>query len=118
MKNIPEKKMGIIASPGDRRDDDLIEFGQIAASMYDDIIIRFDRDTRGRSKESIVELFGRGIYDVKPNMKYKVIPDTQTAIHFAVENSEKGSYVVICADNAIYTLGLVQNVAEQYQGRI
>lgn len=118
LKNIQGRKLGIIASPGDRRDADLIEFGQIAASMYDDIIIRFDRDTRGRSKESIVELFARGMHAVKPGLEYQVIPDTQTAIHYAVENAEKGSYVVICADNAIYTLGLTQNVAEMYRDQI
>lgn len=114
LKNIPGRKLGIIASPGDRRDADLIEFGEIAASMYDDIIIRFDRDTRGRSEESIVELLGKGIHNVKPEQEFKVIADTQTAIHYAVENAEKGSYVVICADNAIYTLGLTQNVAAIY----
>jgi cyanophycin synthetase len=115
LNNIPHKKTGIIASPGDRRDADLIEFGEIAASMYDNIIIRFDRDTRGRSTESIVEHLGKGIHNIKPGMEYKVIPDTQTAIHFAVENAEKGSYVVICADNAIYTVGLTQKIAELYQ---
>jgi cyanophycin synthetase len=115
LKNIPGRKLGIIASPGDRRDADLVEFGQIAASMYDDIIIRFDRDTRGRSRESIVELFARGIHAVKPGLEFNVIADTQTAIQYAVENAEKGSYVVICADNAIYTLGLTQNVAAIYQ---
>jgi len=114
LKNIPERKLGIIAVPGDRRDDDIIEFGQIAASMYDDIIIRFDRDTRGRSEKSIVELLSQGIYSVAPEMTFKVIPDTQTAIHYTVDNAEKGSYVVICADNAIHTLQLVQNVALQY----
>jgi len=115
LNNIPHKKLGIIASPGDRRDADLVEFGEIAASMYDDIIIRFDRDTRGRSTESIVEHLGKGIHHIKPEMEYKVIPDTKSAIHFALENAEKESYVVICADNAIYTVDLVQKVAKLYQ---
>ena len=60
LKHIPQKKTGIITVPGDRRDDDIVEFGQIAASMYDDIFIRFDRDTRGRNEESIVELLSQG----------------------------------------------------------
>ncbi|MBW7674174.1 cyanophycin synthetase [Chryseobacterium chendengshani] len=115
LKNIPAKKLGIIAVPGDRRDADIIEFGQIAASMYDKIIIRFDRDTRGRSEESIVDLLSRGIRDINSELEYKVIADTQTAIQYAVDNGEKGSYVVICADNAIHTLGLTRNVAAHYQ---
>lgn len=115
LKHIPEKKTGIITVPGDRRDNDIIEFGQIAASMYDDIIIKFDRDTRGRTEESIVELLGQGIQDIKPDLEYKVIGDTQSAIHFAIDNAEKGSYVVICADNAIKTLQITKNVAQLYQ---
>src|SRR5690606_10468499 len=60
LKNIPERKLGIITGTGDRRDEDIVDFARIAASMYDDIIIRFDRDTRGRTKESIVKMLEKG----------------------------------------------------------
>jgi len=114
LKHISEKKTGIITVPGDRRDNDIIEFGEIAASMYDDIIIRFDRDTRGRSEESIIELLALGIQNVKPDLEYKVIADTQSAIHFAIDTAETGSYVVICADDAIETLKITRKVAQLY----
>jgi cyanophycin synthetase len=115
LKHITEKKTGIITVPGDRRDNDIMEFGQIAASMYDDIIIKFDRDLRGRSEESTVQLLGQGIQDIKPDLDYKVIADTKSAIHFAIDTAEKGSYVVICADDAIQTLKIVQDIALLYQ---
>ena len=115
LKHIPEKKTGIITVPGDRRDNDIIEFGEIAASMYDEIIIKFDRDTRGRSEESITELLAQGIQNIKPDLECKVIGDTHSAIHFAIENAEKGSYVVICADDAIQTLKITQDVAQLYE---
>lgn len=115
LKNIFEKKLGIIAVPGDRRDDDIVEFGRIAGEMYDDIIIRFDRDTRGRSEQSIVTLLAQGINSSKPDLSFKVIADTETAIQYAVENAPKGSYIVICADNAIYTLGLTEKVAAKFK---
>ncbi len=110
LRNLPEKKIGIIAVPGDRRDDDIIEFGQIAAGMYDDIIIRFDHDMRGRSEASIVELLEKGIRQVKPEIECKVIADVLPAVHFAIEHSEPGDYVVICADNAIQTVELIKNI--------
>jgi len=115
LKNISGRKLGIITGTGDRREEDIIEFGRIASSMFDDIIIRFDRDLRGRAKESIIELIDRGIHEINPQQEYLIIPDTQTAIEYAVANAEKGSYVVICADNAIYTLGLTRNVAAKYE---
>ncbi len=115
LKNIPARKLGIITGTGDRREEDIVEFGRIAAEMYDEIIIRFDRDLRGRSKESIVELLTRGIHEVNPQQEYQIIPDTQAAIHFAVANAEKDTYVVVCADNASYTVGLTKNVALQFE---
>ncbi len=118
LKNIPGRKLGIITGTGDRREEDIIEFGRIAAAMFADIIIRFDRDLRGRTKESIVELLARGMYEINPKQEYQVIPDTQTAIHFAISTAEKGSYVVICADNATYTLGLTREVALQFQNQL
>ncbi len=115
LKNIPEKKLGIITGTGDRRKEDIVEFGRIAASMFEEIIIRFDRDLRGRTKESIVELLQQGMHQINPLQEFRIIPDTRTAIEFAVANAQKGSYVVICADNATYTLGLTKSVALQYQ---
>lgn len=118
LKNIDAKKIGIITGTGDRREQDIIEFGRIAAETYDEIIIRFDRDLRGRTKESIVELLTKGIQEVNPEQQFRIIPDTQTAIHHAVDTAEKGSYVVVCADNATYTVGLTKNVALQFENRM
>ncbi len=115
LKHIDKKKTGIITIAGDRRDEDIIEFGQIAASMYDHIIIKFDRDTRGRSEESTVGLLGQGIREVKPDSEYRIIADTHEAIHFAIDTAEKGSYVVICADDAAQTLNVIRYIAGLYQ---
>ncbi|KAA0128401.1 cyanophycin synthetase [Chryseobacterium sp. SN22] len=115
LRHIKEKKTGIITIAGDRRDEDIIEFGQIAASMYDHIIIKFDRDTRGRSEESTAGLLAQGIRDVKPDFEYRIIADTQAAIHFAIDTAEKGSYVVICADDAAQTLNITQYIAGLYE---
>src|SRR6476620_9717755 len=54
MNNIEERKTGIITGVGDRRDEDIVEVGKIAAEMYDDIIIRLDLDMRGRTQKEIV----------------------------------------------------------------
>lgn len=115
LKNIRGFKTGIITGTGDRREEDIVAFGRIAAAMYDRIIIRFDRDLRGRSQEQILEILASGIRDKDPGRQFEVIPDTQTAIHHAVATAEKGSFVVICADNATYTVGLTKIVAAQFQ---
>ncbi len=115
LKHYSGKKTGIIAVPGDRRDSDIIEFGEIAATMYDEIIIRLDRDTRGRSEESIVKFLKEGIQNVKPGFDCKVIADSTSAIHYAIDRGQKGSTVVICAENALETLEITKNIAQLYQ---
>lgn len=114
IKNISEKKLGIITGTGDRRDEDIIEFGKIAAGMFDEIIIRSDRDLRGRTIESIIEHLRKGMDQVKPDLEFQIISETGAAIHYAISNAPKDSYVVVCADNATYTLGLVNKIKLQF----
>lgn len=115
IKNIPNRKLGIITGTGDRREEDIIEFGKIAAGMFDDIIIRFDRDLRGRTMDAILELLQKGFDQNKPVLKFEIITETGAAIHHAISTVQKGSYVIVCADNATYTLGLVNKIQQQFQ---
>ena len=47
MKNWPGRRIGVVGGPGDRRDDDFITLGKLAAQMFDELIIKEDDDTRG-----------------------------------------------------------------------
>ena len=47
-------KIGIISGTGDRRDDDIRELGRISAKYFDEIIIRCDKNLRGRTADEIV----------------------------------------------------------------
>jgi cyanophycin synthetase len=42
------RSIGVITVPGDRRDEDVTAFGRLAATTFDEIIIREDIDPRGR----------------------------------------------------------------------
>ena len=39
----------MIGIPGDRRDEDQLEYGAIAARAFDEIIVREDKNLRGRA---------------------------------------------------------------------
>ncbi|GAB3279354.1 hypothetical protein GCM10027347_54010 [Larkinella harenae] len=69
------RKVGILTGVGDRRDHDLTLLGQVAAGIFDEIIIRLDDDTRGRDREQIVKLLQEGIQTVNRNIVIEVIPD-------------------------------------------
>ena len=58
-------KVGIISGTGDRRDEDIRELGGISAKYFDEIIIRQDKNLRGRTAEEIVNLLVEGINETK-----------------------------------------------------
>ena len=91
-------KVGIIAGVGDRRDEDLIQLGQLASQMFDEIIIRQDKNLRGRSENEIIDLMMKGIQTDNPKKKVKIIPKESEAIDYALKNAKKGSFIVICSD--------------------
>ena len=45
----PGRAIGVIGIPGDRRDEDQREYGAIAAGAFDEIIVREDKNLRGRA---------------------------------------------------------------------
>lgn len=91
-------KIGIIAGVGDRRDEDIVSLGVLAAKMFDEVVVRQDRNLRGRSEQEIIELMLKGIHSIDPNKKYTVIPSEPEAIDYAFKNAVKGAFIIICSD--------------------
>ncbi len=87
-------KIGIIASPGDRRDEDIENIGYISAQMFNDIIIRHDKDGRGRSNDEITSLLKSGILKYNPDHKYTIISDEKQALLHAMQNAGEDSFIV------------------------
>ncbi|MBK5212185.1 MAG: cyanophycin synthetase [Flavobacteriaceae bacterium] len=107
------EKVGIIAGVGDRREEDTKELGSIAAEMFDEIIIRQDKNLRGRSDEEIINMLNDGIRTKDPNKKTTVIPSEKEAITYAVNNAKKGSLIILCSDVIPDALDLVMKFKDQ-----
>ena len=106
-------KVGIIAGVGDRRDEDIVNLGKLAAKMFDKVIIRQDRNLRGRSEQEIIDLMITGINEIDPSRLEKVIPLETEAIDYAIRNAKKGSFIVICSDVVPDALGQIMRLKEQ-----
>ncbi len=91
-------KVGIIAGVGDRRDEDIISLGETAAKIFDEIIIRQDKNLRGRTEQEIIDLMTKGIHNIDPNKKIVVIRKEGLAIDYAFEHAVKDSFIVITSD--------------------
>ncbi len=97
-KTEASKKTGVIAGVGDRRDEDTIALGEEAARIFDEIVIRQDKNLRGKTEDEIIDLMVTGIKNVDPDKKITVLHLEKEAINFAITNAEQGSFVVICSD--------------------
>jgi len=113
-KTEAKKKIGIIAGVGDRRDEDTVEIGAIAADMFDEIIIRQDKNLRGKNAEDLIALLKKGIDSVNDNMKVHIIPDEYKAVEFAIkELAQEGDFVVISSDVIPDALEQIQKYKEE-----
>ena len=91
-------KVGIIAGVGDRRDEDIISLGEESAKIFDEIIIRQDKNLRGRTEEEMIRLISEGIRNIKPTMDIKDFRKESDAIDYAMQNARKDSFIVIISD--------------------
>jgi cyanophycin synthetase len=95
VKNWQGTKIGVIGGPGDRRDEDLILLGEIAAGVFDRIIIKEDEDKRGRQPGEAAQLIAKGISQVDSNPKCETILNEAEALETALSEAKAGDLVVI-----------------------
>lgn len=106
-------KVGIIAGVGDRREEDTNAIGAIAAEMFDEIIIRQDKNLRGRTEEELIKMLNDGIKAKDANKKTTIIPSEKEAILHAVKNAQKDALIVLCSDVIPDALDLVKSLKEK-----
>ena len=105
--------VGIIAGIGDRREEDNEGIGKMAAVMFDEIIIRQDKNLRGKTEKELIDMLSSGIKKHDPNKKITIIPSESEAITHAITNAVPGSLIVICSDVVPDALKLVQGFKEK-----
>lgn len=105
-------KVGMIAGIGDRRPEDNHGIGQVAAEMFDEIIIRQDKNLRGKTEGELIEMIQAGIKSVDINKKVTIIPSEHEAIIYAFKHAVKGSLIVLCSDVIPDALNLVMQFKE------
>lgn len=108
------KKVGIISGTGDRRDDDIREIGRISARNFDEIIIRQDKNMRGRTPDEIVNLLVEGINEAKTSdIPVEIIHKEKDAIMHAYRNATPGSLVTIMCDVVPDALEFIKKLKEE-----
>ncbi|HET9825065.1 MAG TPA: cyanophycin synthetase [Chitinophagaceae bacterium] len=105
--------IGIISGTGDRRDEDIRELGEISAKCFDEIIIRCDKNLRGRTADEIIDLLKQGIEKVSPDLPVKVIPAENEALEFIYSNHKPGALYTIMCDVVAGALDKLRELKER-----
>jgi cyanophycin synthetase len=91
-------RTGIMAGVGDRRAEDIIEFAEEAARIFDRLIIRQDKDLRGRTAEEINRLILEGIHNIDPQKPVHFIANESEAVDYAIRHAIFDSLIVFLTD--------------------
>lgn len=105
------QKIGIIVGTGDRKDSDTIELGQIAAEMFDVVLIHQVKFLRGQTAERIVDLLVQGILSINPNANWQRIPDDTEPLDYALSIAIPNAFITSLSDVIEHPAVLV----EQYK---
>jgi cyanophycin synthetase len=100
MRNKASRTIGVIGIAGDRRDEDVIEMGRVAAQIFDRLILKEDEDLRGRSRGETASLLGRGARaEGFPHDQIDLVLREKEAIDRALEQAQPGDRIVVAVDD-------------------
>lgn len=90
----------VLAAPGDRRDEDVIETAKVAAQYFDNFIVKQDDGLRGRVSGEVPALLKQSLLDfgVKPENIELVVSEADS-IDYALNHAHEGDLLTILADN-------------------
>lgn len=107
------KKIGVISGTGDRRDEDIRELGEISAKYFDEIIIRCDKNLRGRDANEIIALLQEGIQKINPKLPTMVIANENEALEYIYANPQQGALYTIMCDVVAGALDKIKELKER-----
>ncbi len=113
---LPPRRIGVIGTPGDRRDQDIRELGAVAARHFDSLIVREDH-LRGREPGQLAALIVEGIRSPPAAggrcSDVTVIADERQACERALLKLTPGDIAALCVDGSQMAWELVQHRQRQ-----
>ena len=97
--DVNDRRIVVIAGPGDRRDEDLRAISRAVAGRFDRYIVKRDDGLRGRGPDEVPkiladELLAAGV----PADAIEIIPDEQQAVDAALRQGRHGDLILVFAD--------------------
>ncbi len=98
--NVTGRRIGVLAAPGDRRDEDILDLARAAAPAFDFIILREDDRLRGRKPGETGELVRQGLVAAgfpAERISAEIYGEVE-AVQRSLETAQPGDLLVIFGD--------------------
>ncbi len=113
-------RIGMIATAGDRRDEDMRQLGAVAAEHFDVLVVREDVNRRGRAVGEVADLVAQGAKaqmaegDVRCKQVEVVLSETTAAKH-CMARANPGDLVVLCVDQHAEVMSVLETYSRHAQ---
>jgi len=96
MRGRYRRVIGMVSIPGDRRDRDIIEMGQLAGGIFDEIVFRESPDGRGRPTGETNGLMSKGamLAGVAAERVHRIVDEFE-AVRATLRMGKPGDLLVI-----------------------
>ncbi|HLN78306.1 MAG TPA: cyanophycin synthetase [Nocardioidaceae bacterium] len=112
-------RIGVIATAGDRRDEDMRELGEVAAQHFDVLVVREDFALRGRERGQTADLVAEGVRSAAAEgarcRQVEVILEEIDAVRHAMSRANAGDLVVLCVDKHPSVMAELETWSKQAQ---
>jgi cyanophycin synthetase len=89
------RAVGVLGLPGDRADTLLEQSARVAGCGLGTVILREDKDLRGRKPGEVPDMMRRVIASSYPDLPVEIVPDELDAIQRAVQLANPGDVIVV-----------------------
>ncbi|WP_299988044.1 cyanophycin synthetase [uncultured Ruegeria sp.] len=97
---IKGSRLCVVAMPGDRRDEDIVDGAAALAGHFDHFICKADDRRRGRGHDEVPQLMRQALIDNGvDSAAITIIPDEVEAVNAGLEQAAQGDLLVIFGDD-------------------
>jgi cyanophycin synthetase len=113
-------RIGVVATAGDRREEDMRELGSIAAEHFDVVVVREDERLRGRERGFTAEQVAQGVRSRigEPGVRCRqveIVLDETAAVRHVMARANPGDIVVLSVDEHAAVMSELEEMTKQAQ---
>lgn len=99
--DVKGRRIAVVAAPGDRRDEDILQAAEILAGHFDHYICKADDNRRGRGPDEVPQMIRKKLEELgtKPHA-IEIIPDEVEAVDRGLNIAQDGDLLMVFGDNS------------------